>query len=300
MKPYLSVVIPTYNRADKLDQTLQYLHEQSLSADAYDIWVVDDGSSDSTPELLKEWTQKSSRVHALHQKNSGQGIARNHALKKLEGEIVLFIGDDIYGTKDFLLQHVRFHQDNPEENKACLGLTEWDPSKPVTPYMRWLTGKRGPQFAYYKLTPHEEANFWFFYTSNLSLKRSLFEKQNFDEDFKGYGWEDMELGYRLSQKENLKLIYIPEALAHHDHFMSEENLKSKMISIAKSAKIFHQKHPEVPVLPTGLKRTIQAILASPPSLAILSGLRLLPIQKFKQLYWYALSKRYFLQELKEL
>lgn len=282
MKPTLSVIIPTFNRAAKLDHTLECLHKQSLPKDAYEVWVVDDGSSDDTQTVLKKWTAKSPLVHALHQKNAGQGVARNKALKEVNGELVLFIGDDIYASKNFLKEHLKFHQAHPDENAACLGLTEWDTTKPVTLYMEWLTSG-GPQFAYHKLTAHKVASFWFFYTSNISLKTSLLKKETFDEDFHGYGWEDIELGYRLHKKHQLELIYVPEALAYHDHFMAEESLKSKMLAIRKNARTFQNKHPEVRVIPRGIKKNLLACLTSKPILAIAKVLS-------KRLYWTLLSK----------
>lgn len=291
MKTYLSVIIPTFNRADKLEKTLQCLHEQSLNSESYEIWVVDDGSTDGTEALLKTWSRKSPLVHALHQKNAGQGTARNHALKKVAGEIILFIGDDIYAQPTFLEQHTQFHQDHPEENIACLGLTEWDQTQPITPFMEWLVDG-GPQFAYKKLRPNQEAGFWYFYTSNISLKRSLLLKESFDEDFKGYGWEDIELGYRLQKKHGLKLLYTPLALAHHDHSMQEKDLEKKMQGIGKTAKIFQKKQPELQVLPKGVKKRLLQILSSSPSLL---ALKLLSPLMGKRFYWYALSKRYFLR-----
>jgi glycosyltransferase involved in cell wall biosynthesis len=294
VKPYLSIIIPTYNRAEKLEKTLEYLHTQSLSLESYEIIVVNDGSTDQTEELLKKWTAKSSVVHALHQKNAGQGVARNHGLKKAEGEVVLFIGDDIYATENFLLSHVRFHQDHPEENAACLGITEWE--EPSTPFMNWLT-HGGPQFAYDKLKSGQEASFWFFYTSNLSLKTSLLIKESFDEDFKGYGWEDIELGYRLHKNADLKLIYTPEALATHDHAMEEKDLERKMLSIGKTAKIFQTKHPELQVIPGGIKKILLTLVSSLPTLLLL---KILSPLGGKELYWFALSKRYFLRGVNSL
>lgn len=294
MKPYLSIIIPTYNRAEKLEKTLERLHGQSLSAESYEIIVVDDGSTDRTEEMLKKWSGKSSLVHTFYQKNAGQGVARNHGLKKAEGEIVLFIGDDIYATLDFLLNHVRFHQDHPEENVAGLGLTEWE--KPTTPFMDWLT-HGGPQFAYGKLQSGQEASFWFFYTSNLSIKNSLLKKESFDETFKGYGWEDIELGYRLQKNADLKLIYCPEALATHDHPMEEKDLERKMQSIGKTAKTFQKKHPELQVIPQGLKKILLGIVSSLPVIILL---RILAPLSGKELYWFALSKRYFLRGVNSL
>lgn len=283
-KPYLSVIVPTFNRADKLNLCLSALERQNLAHEAFEVIVVNDGSTDSTEKLLKEWSEKWDRLRYIFQKNSGQGVARNNAIKEASGEIILFIGDDIYAREDFLLQHVQFHQENPQNNKACLGLTEWYPNEPITPFMHWLTNG-GPQFAYQKLKENQPASFWFFYTSNLSLKKMLLEKNKFDTDFKSYGWEDIELGYRLI-KQGLQLIYKSKALAYHDHFTDESSLKKRMFSVGKSAHLFQKKQPEVPVIPHGFKKSLLFIISRTPFLFI--------SKPFKRIHWTLLSKRYFL------
>ncbi len=281
--PYITVIIPTFNRADKLQLCLESLQNQSLQEEAYEVIVVDDGSTDSTPELLKKWSEEWPRLRCIHQKNAGQGNARNKAIKEARGQIILFIGDDIYASHNFLLEHAHFHQDNPEETAACLGLTEWYGE--VTPFMEWLT-HGGPQFAYHHLKPGMAASFWYFYTSNLSIKNTFLGAQPFDPDFKAYGWEDIELGYRL-EKQGLKLIYTPQALAHHDHFTEESSLKKRMRGVGKTAVLFQKKQPEIKVLPTGLKKLILRIITLWPFI-------LLSIP-FRRFHWYLLSKRYFIQ-----
>lgn len=290
MSPFLSIIIPTYNRADKLEKCLSALRAQNLAGESFEVIVVDDGSTDSTPQLLKKWAGKWSNLKYLHQKNAGQGNARNKALKEASGQVVLFIGDDIYPQEGFLEKHVDFHQEHPEKGYACLGLTEWDPTQEITPFMKWLT-HGGPQFAYHKLQAEEEASFWYFYTSNISLKKEMLLKDSFDPDFKAYGWEDIELGYRLAQK-GLKLIYKPEALAYHDHFMEEASLKKRMLGVGETARLFQKKQPGVTVIPKGLKKAILRIVSSWPFIALSFP--------FKRLHWYLLSKRYFLQGMRGL
>lgn len=297
MNPYLTVIIPTYNRKAQLKKCLEHLNKQTLAKDAYEVIVVNDGSTDNTADFLKETHYPNLKV--LHQKNAGQGNARNLGIAHASGQIILFMGDDIYGEENFLKMHTKFHEQNPEVEAACLGLTLWDSSLEINPFMEWLT-HGGPQFAYHKLTPGKEASFWFFYTSNISLKAKLLHAQPFDPDFHGYGWEDIELGYRLSKEENLKLIYEPAALAYHDHYMQEDSLKSRMEKVGKTAHVFQKKHPELKVIPKGFKKIIFTLIGSLPSLLILGILRVLLPFIFRKYYWYALSKRYFLQGLKRV
>ncbi len=290
--PYLTVIIPTFNRSSCLEICLNRLFSQNLSKESYEIIVVNDGSRDETESVLKKFENKGNFFH-LYQKNSGQGNARNLAIKHAKGQIILFIGDDIYAEDDFLKNHVDFHMENPASNFACLGRIEWFPENQISPFMKWLTNG-GPQFAYNKLKDSEDATFWYFYTSNISVKKELLDSEQFDPDFKSYGWEDIELAYRLKNKFKLKIIYKKNILAYHDHEIQENSLKNKMIAIGKTAKIFEKKAPSLNVIPKGMKLFIFKIISTRIILFFLLTLKKLFPSIFSKYYWYALSKAYFI------
>lgn len=290
--PFLTVIIPSFNRSDVLNECLRHLSKQTLQQENFEIIVVDDGSKDDTQVVLKKWKKILNNLKSFKQKNSGQAKARNRAIQHAKGKVVLFIGDDMYANINLLKEHVDFHKDHPSKKYACLGLTEWDERKSVSDYMRWLTDG-GPQFAYKKLKAGSEARFWYFYTSNISLKLELLQKEKFDDDFKGYGWEDIELAYRLSKNENMKIIYEPKALVRHDHFMDLSSLEKRMLSIGGNTHIFEAKHPELKVVPRGIKRFILSLIGAKP---ISITLKLFS----KRLYWYSLSKRYFMKGVRSV
>ena len=259
---------------------------------------MNDGSTDDTENVLKKFKQREN-FRYFHQKNSGQGNARNFAINHAEGQVILFIGDDIYAEEGFLQKHVDFHLDNPQINYSCLGRIEWFPENQITSFMEWLTNG-GPQFAYQKLIDSKEASFWYFYTSNISIKKEILLNEKFDPDFKSYGWEDIELAYRLKNKFDLKIIYKSNILAYHDHQISEDSLKKRMISIGKSAKIFEYKAKNLNVVPKGIKLVLLTLISSRISLLFLWILKYLINNPFQKYYWYALSKRYFLIGLKNV
>ena len=79
----------------------------------------------------------------------------------------------------------------------------------------------------------------------MSFPKSVFEQFNgFDESFKSYGWEDLELGYRLSLA-NVPLKYLPSAINYHYHVISKEDEITRCISKGESAKRFVAKHPKL-------------------------------------------------------
>jgi glycosyltransferase involved in cell wall biosynthesis len=87
--PLISIVICTYNRAHFLPQTLESVFAQSY--EAVEVIVVDDGSTDNTPRLMKRYE---GRVHYLRQNNQGVTVARNTGLHLAKGEFIAFHDDD--------------------------------------------------------------------------------------------------------------------------------------------------------------------------------------------------------------
>jgi glycosyltransferase involved in cell wall biosynthesis len=89
MPPKISVLVPTYNRARFLPQCLQSLFAQSLPP--FEVIVVDDGSTDETPELLRSYGE---RVRALRKPNGGKSTALNMGLEAVKGDYVWVLDDD--------------------------------------------------------------------------------------------------------------------------------------------------------------------------------------------------------------
>lgn len=281
-----------------MKECLKALFHQTLPKRDYEVIVVDDGSNDETKTVIKKFQSKYSNLFYIYKKNQGQGIARNVGLSKTKGDIIVFIGDDIVVVKDFLSEHLKYHLRFTRENEAVLGFITWHPKLKINDFMRWITNGStvlgrfgGHQFAYEKLAGKSEADFNFFYTSNISLKRSLLDKYPFDPAFSGYGWEDIELGYRLYLNEDLCLYYNPNAVGYHNHSMSEADLPHRMRDIGKSAWIFHQRYPELKKAPAWWKKLVFRLLKNPLFLAVFKVLN-------PNLYYYALSKKYFLEGLR--
>jgi glycosyltransferase involved in cell wall biosynthesis len=90
--PLFSVIIPTYNRAELLCQSLNSVFAQTFTD--FEVIVVDDGSTDNTATSIKYYPN---HVHFLRQANKGPGAARNLGIQNAQGEYVAFIdSDDIW------------------------------------------------------------------------------------------------------------------------------------------------------------------------------------------------------------
>ena len=87
--PMFSVIIPTYNRADLIRAALDSVFAQEFKG--YEVIVVDDGSTDSTREILESYDN---RIRLFTQGNKGPGAARNLGLEHATGEYVTFLDSD--------------------------------------------------------------------------------------------------------------------------------------------------------------------------------------------------------------
>ncbi len=95
--PMVSVVIPTYNRAPFVCEAINSVLGQTFSD--YEIIVVDDGSSDNTKEILKQYQDK---IKYIHQENLGVSSARNAGIKKSIGSWVAFLDSDDEWMSEYL------------------------------------------------------------------------------------------------------------------------------------------------------------------------------------------------------
>src|SRR5687768_17471 len=104
-KRYLSVVIPTYNRADFIVDAINSVLAQDFGGYSPEVIVVDDGSTDNTEEIIKKFKDKIRYIKIPH---SGlPAVARNVGLKKASGEIIAFQDSDDLWDKDKLVNQLK-------------------------------------------------------------------------------------------------------------------------------------------------------------------------------------------------
>ncbi len=93
-KQKVSVIVPVFNGEKYLQECLDSIYSQTFQD--YEILVINDGSSDDTPRILKENKKHHQKLRVITQKNQGQGAARNSAIKQVDTKYVLFVdGDDM-------------------------------------------------------------------------------------------------------------------------------------------------------------------------------------------------------------
>ena len=106
--PKVSVIIPTYNRAVFLSEAIDSVLNQSFRD--FELIIVDDGSTDSTPHILRRWE---GRIRWMRQENSGVSRARNTGIRAARGRYLSFLDSDDLWAREKLEVQVGFLDANP-------------------------------------------------------------------------------------------------------------------------------------------------------------------------------------------
>lgn len=120
--PFVSIVVPTYNRGPILYNTLLSLRHQTYPQSRYQVIVVDDGSSDATRELLQS-SAKMDNLIPVFNSHQGAAAARNTGVRAAEGELVIFCDSDFIVPANFVQDHVIGH--GSHESLALSGMGHW-------------------------------------------------------------------------------------------------------------------------------------------------------------------------------
>ncbi|RZF59559.1 glycosyltransferase family 2 protein [Sphingobacterium corticibacterium] len=111
--PIVSIIIPCYNQADWLPDTLLSVYEQTFTN--WECLIVNDGSPDDTAEIGELWEQKDSRFKLIQKENGGLGSARNFGLDHSQGKYVLFLDSDDLISRTKLETSIKiFNEDNAD------------------------------------------------------------------------------------------------------------------------------------------------------------------------------------------
>ena len=203
-----SIIIPTYNRSEKLRPCLEALSEQTQSEGHFEVVVIVDGSTDGTLEMLAS-LEMPFTLRVVQQPNSGQPAALNRGADESRGRISIFLDDDIIVTPRFVAEHLRLHQ----TGDPVVGIGQLTITLPLD--ADWFAHgfARGWHDRYEEFNRGKRQPDWDdCYGGNMSVSRATFMAVggNVTDLRRGY---DVELAYRLKQY-GCSFEYLPEALGN--------------------------------------------------------------------------------------
>jgi GT2 family glycosyltransferase len=241
----LSVIVPTKDRPTELAKTLAgYVGQDDQS---FEIVIVNDhGDGEVVRDIVASFG-KALRARVMENDGPpGPGAARNLGLEAADGEIFLVTGDDIIPATDLVARHRDAHCRHPAAEAAFVGKVDWHPEMNSAWFLQHIVGAGGQQFDYRAFCDGQSVPYDRFYTSNVSWKRALTADlgQIFSEAFRYAAYEDVELGYRLSQR-GLELRYLAHAVGYHLHPMSARSFFERMRRVGAMRTVLTAMHPRL-------------------------------------------------------
>ncbi len=249
----VSVIFATYNREDVIGAVLdKWKVVKEKSHYTFEIICSDDASGDKTVDIIRKY-ENELPIHIINNEHGGAGKARNKALEMASGELVIFTGDDIFPDYNFIDKHYENYLKHGDDY-CTLGRIEWHDEIKLNHLMHHITNIGCEQFGFAGLPPYSIVDFRHFYTSNISVPKKALDNLDyyFDLTFDRYGFEDIELGYRI-HKNGVKIYYDPDIVAWHHHiYDSVEKFCNRQFSAGDQLVVFGQLHPEImtnPMIP---------------------------------------------------
>lgn len=235
-----SVVIPTRDRRAMLLELLRRLGAQDAAPGAFEVVVVDAGSTDSTTSALSSWfSRQPFRSVAIGPAAAAR--ARNAGASASVGHLLIFLDDDMLPDPGFISAHLEAARQFP--GAVVVGACPVAGAR--RPFSRMIARWYAGQFDAMTTTAttgHTLTAFQVF-TGNLMVPRAVFERiGGFDERFEGYGGEDTDFGIRLVAA-GIPLRYAPWAVAAHRFGASWPVWISRVRALAASTILLVEKHP---------------------------------------------------------
>ena len=209
--PIISIITPTYNRADELKHLYRSIRKQSIDLEKLEFIISDDGSTDSTKSMVDKWVEMSEiSIKFITQKNQGPGAARNHGMMVAEGDLFLFIDSDCEAHPDWINIIYEEYQQNkfdafggPDGAKDDFSVLQKSIDFAMTSFFT-TGGMRG----------HSEDMLAKFFprTHNMGIKRSIYDQIG------GFGGlrhgQDIEFSNRI-RKSGARIKFLINAIVYH-------------------------------------------------------------------------------------
>lgn len=200
-----SLIIPAYNAEKTISACLESALNQSLPQDQYEIIVVDDGSTDNTPDIIRKYPT----VRLIQQDNQGPAAARNRGAEQAKAGILVFTDSDCELDFDFLKRIISPIEKN-QEIVGVQGSYKTRQSEFIACF-----GQVEIEIRYKKMAKNRYTDFIGSYAA--AYRKDIFQDYNgFDIGFPLASGEDTEFSYKL-HKDGHKMFFNPSAVVFHNH-----------------------------------------------------------------------------------
>lgn len=226
----MSVVVCTLNRRGPLEKTLESLAKQQFARSAFEVVVVDNGSTDGTQALLEHRSQTDSNLRYVDEARKGLSVARNEGVTHARGEVIAFIDDDALASSSWL-ESVWCAFAREPDAWAVGGPVElvWPSSRPA-----WLPASLEEYFSRLDLgtLPRWFDSGRFPFGTNMAVRRTAFERVGGFSPLLGrvgsnlLSHEEREFFIRIRRLGG-RMFYEPKAVVHH--VVADERLKRSWI-----------------------------------------------------------------------
>jgi len=229
----LSVIIPTRNRADLLNNTLKSITHLSFQASDFEVIVVDNGSTDYTKQIVEGYSDNIQNIRYFYDATPGLHAGRHKGLKEAKADILVYADDDIEAFPTWLEGIWESFQDNDVVLIGGKNLPKWEIDPPFWIYEMWMNiCEHGHSLGYLSILDFGnkiiEIDPGFVWGCNFSIRKNiLLEAKGFHPD----GFPQNMIKYRgdgetsvsnYIKKMKLKSIYNPKASVYH--FISKNRM----------------------------------------------------------------------------
>ncbi len=260
--PSVTVVVPTFNRGQALRSTLTALLASATEGlRSVEIIVIDDESNVPVAILVKSLTTvEPFSLRCIRQRNSGPGPARNTGFREAQGQIVIFVDDDILVPSTLIQRHVLAHTERP--NCVICGVSALlQPASP-SPLYRFITGlsgdsgntESGAAFAAIDVPA----------SGHISVEREMFAANAafYSDNLSTPAAEEFELAYRLKER-GIAILLALRIIARHDQALDLESICKQQYKHALGTAEVIKKYPATRSLQV-LEKIIHSNLEKPP------------------------------------
>lgn len=236
MKLSFSIIVPVYNRPQEIDELLKSLTKQDFQDD-FEVVIVEDGSTDSSEELVKKYVSKL-HVKYFFKENSGAGASRNFGMEKASGNYFIILDSDVIVPKHYLTEVSKALYKNYTDafGGPDAAHSSFTPLQKAINYSMtsFLTtgGIRGKKKAVGKFQPR---------SFNLGISKTAFKKTNgFSKQKVG---EDIDLTFRLWEN-GFETQLIENAFVYHKRRSTLKQFYQQTFAFGTARPQLNKRYPE--------------------------------------------------------